>query len=186
MHWAPIPITEFTLPPPSSDFAVADKDIYRLLSRAPRRGFWLFAIAFIVLLAIGVDFRFCGKTLDSVLFFVIALLPGTGHFHVRHRLNVALWTCREPAAVFWAEPRQHGRRKYLLTLHTPAPVTLEAILTPEELITVLHWLRQRNPDALIGSYSPNDSFGRLSGYDLWSTEKKKQPNHERVSRARAR
>jgi len=51
MHWAPIPISEFALPPATVD--LSDVDIFRLLSRAPRRGFWITLIIFIVLIAFG-------------------------------------------------------------------------------------------------------------------------------------
>jgi hypothetical protein len=88
---------------------------------------------------------------------------------------IHLWITREPAAVYWAAPREYPQlatwsRKLesSVTLYTPAAGALEASLAHDELITVLHWLRQRNPDALIGSYSATDSDGRLSGNDPWS------------------
>src|SRR5436190_18134485 len=146
MHWAPIPIVEFTMPPLPSDFAVASERIFRLLSRAPRRGFWLSAFATIVLLTVAVV---CGATenmLAGALSFVLSVLAGTGHIMLRHKINVALWITREPAAVYWAEPRlRQQRSQYLLTLYTPAPVRLEVLLAHNELITVLHWLRHQNP-----------------------------------------
>jgi hypothetical protein len=169
MHWAPIPIVEFTLPPLPSDFAVASERIFRLLSRAPRRGFWLSALAAIALLTVAVV---CGSTdnmLAGALSFVLCVLAGTGHIMLRHKINVALWITREPAAVYWAEPRLRRQgSQYLLTLYTPAPVRLEVPLAYDELITVLQWLRRQNPGALIGTFSPGDSGGQLSGCDPWS------------------
>lgn len=177
MHWAPIPIAEFNVPTPPSDFEVADASIYRLLSRAPRRGFWLSAVAFVALLAITTIGCLVGYAFVGVLSFVLCVLAGTGHILIRHKLNVALWITREPAAVYWAElgqPPQQAiwsrKMARLLTLHTPAPVRLEAILSHGEMITVLQWLRQRNPAALIGSFAPDDSDGRLAGNDPWSSQ----------------
>jgi hypothetical protein len=170
MHWAPIPIAEFDLPPPVGR-DLTNEDVFRLLSRAPRRGFWLSAVGFILLVAIGMVAIEIGYPLGAVLCFVIAWGAVTGNLLIRHRINAALWVSREPAAVYWAAPRQWVHTTdYVLTLHTPAAVQLEAILTQDELIGVLHWLRQRNPDALIGSYSPSDSDGRLSGNDPWSPQ----------------
>ena len=174
MHWAPIPIAEFELPPASE---LSDGDVFRLLSRAPRRGFWLTAIAVIGLLTIGLIGVATGNTLLGVSFFVISVVPGTGNMLVRHNLNVALWIAREPVAVYWAEPKKRAqhliwtrRTEYLLTLRTPAPVQLDVLLAQNELIGFLHWLRRRNPDVLVGRFSPNDSDGRLSGKDPWSPQ----------------
>lgn len=166
MHWAPIPITEFDVP--SVEANLLDHDVYRLLSRACRRGFWLSAIAFVALLAAGFV---SAATEDAMLvasLSALAVAVGTGHIMLRHKLNAALWITREPAAVYWAELRGWPQDKTVLALHTPAPVRLEVILGQGELMLLLHWLRQRNPDALIGSYSPKDSNGRLSGSDPWS------------------
>lgn len=170
MHWAPIPIAEFDLPPPVG-FDLTNEDVFRLLSRASRRGFWLSAVTFIVLLPIGIVAIGIGYPLGGVSCFALAVGAGTGNLLIRHKLNAALWITREPAAVYWAVPRRWvPTTEFVLTLHTPAPVQLEAVLTQGELIGVLHWLRQRNPDALIGSYSPSDSDGRLSGNDPWSPQ----------------
>lgn len=94
-----------------------------------------------------------------------------------HSRDDTLWIAREPAAVYWAAPTQlrmplfwTRRTEYALTLHTPASLPLGAMLAQDELITILQWLRWRNPDALIGSYSPKDSNGRLSGNDPWSPQ----------------
>lgn len=166
MHWAPIPITEFGVP--SVEAHLPDGEVYRLLSRACRRGFWLSATAFVALLAAGLVSVAIGDVILGASLFALALVVGTGHIMVRHKLNAALWVTREPAAVYWAELREWPRDKTALILHTPAPVRLEVMLGHGELIPLLHWLRQRNPDTLIGSYSPNDSDGRLSGSDPWS------------------
>lgn len=169
MHWAPIPIVEFDLPSLPGGCDLADEDVFRLFSRAPRRGFWLTAVAFIILLAAGIAAVAIGYPLGGVSCVVLAVGAGTANLLLRHKINAALWISREPAAVYWAVPRQWVRKtQYVLTLHTPAPVHLDAILTQNELVRVVHWLRQRNPDALIGSYSPNDSGGLLSGNDPWS------------------
>lgn len=175
MHWAPIPIAEFALPPAPSDFHVADEDVFRLLSRAPRRGFWISAAGFIALLTGGLICFYTGYTLVGVLLFVFSVAAGTGNILVRHKINAAIWITREPAAVYWAAPREYPQMgawsrqiESSVTLYTPAAGALEASLAHDELITVLHWLRQRNPDALIGSYSATDSDGRLSGNDPWS------------------
>lgn len=167
MHWAPIPISEFALPPPTHD--LADEDVFRLLSRAPRRGWWLSAVAFVVLLAIGIIAIVSGYPVGGISCLAFAAGAGMGNLLLRLKMNAALWISREPAAVYWAAPRQWLRKaEYVLTLHTPAAVHLEVVLTQNELSGVLHWLHQRNPDALIGSYSPSDSDGRLSGNDPWS------------------
>jgi hypothetical protein len=169
MHWAPIPIFEFPLPPLEPDRAVASERISRLLSRAPRRGFWLSAITAIVLLTVAVVCGARHNMFAGSLSFVLSILAGTGHIMLRHKINLALWITREPAAVYWAEPRpRHQSSQFLLALHTPAPVRLEALLTHDELIMVLQWVRHQNPDALIGSFSPSDSGGQLSGRDPWS------------------
>jgi hypothetical protein len=176
VHWAPIPIAEFIVPTPPSDFDVAEASVYRLLSRAPRRGFWLSAVAFIALLALATIGCFGGYVFGGLLSCVLCVVAGTAHLLTRHKLNVALWITREPAAVYWAEPGQPAQQPIwsrktanLLTLHTPAPVRLEALLSHAEMITVLQWLRQRNPAVLVGSFSPNDSDGRLTGNDPWSS-----------------
>jgi len=178
MHWAPISVAEFDLPPPTGH-DLADGTVFRLLSRAPRRGFWLSAIGSIGLLVIGLLIIGLGGVfiVAGVSFLVLCLLIGTGHYLMRHKLNVALWITREPSAVYWAEPKEWAkpwnrtrRTEYLLTLHTPAPVRLEVLLAHEELIAFLHWLRRRNPDVLIGRFSPNDSNGKLSGDDPWSPQ----------------
>lgn len=177
MHWAPIPISEFTLLPQPPNGCVTDRDIFRLLSRAPRRGFWLSAIAFIILLAIGECFYLCGEKIVGGLIFAFGLLPGTGHILIRHKINLALWACREPAAVFWAEPKKWKTGStYMLRLHTPAPIILEAVLTHEELQTVLHWFHRRHPEGLIGEFWPGDSDGRLTGKDPWSNKQQEPPN----------
>lgn len=141
MHWAPIPIAEYALPPPPPDFDVADKVIFRLLSRATRRGFWLSALAFTTFLAIGVVVGLMENTLVGIFFWVLAVLAGTAHILIRDKLNVTLRSCREPATVYWAEPRQLGRHLFRtlgqvnsLTLHTPAPVRLEAILDNDAMV----------------------------------------------------
>lgn len=173
MHWAPIPIAEFVLPP-TAEFEIRDEVVFRLLNRAPRRGFCISALAFIVLLAVGIVACVTGYTPAGVISFVLSWAAGTGNLVIRHKLNAALWIAREPAAVYWAETRPwvvNRRTKYLLTLHTPAPVRLETLLSKDELMIVLLWLRRRNPDALIGSFSPSDSDGRLSGNDPWSPRK---------------
>jgi hypothetical protein len=171
MHWAPIPITEFDLTPSPVGLHFANDHVFRLLSRAPRRGFWLSAVAFIVLLALGIVAIEVGYPLAGVFCFVLTVAAGAGNLLLRHKINAARWISREPAAVYWAAPRQWVRAtEFVLTLHTPAAAQLEAVLTQEELMGVLHWLRQRNPDALIGSYSPNDSDGQLSGSDPWSPQ----------------
>ncbi len=171
MHWAPIPIAEFDLPPSPVGFDLTNEDVFRLLSRASRRGFWLSAVTFIVLLAIGIVAIGIGYLLGGVSCFALAVGAGTGNLLIRHKMNAAIWISREPAAVYWAAPRQWVRTsEFVLTLHTPAAVQLETVLTQDELIGLLHWLRQRNPDALIGSYSPSDSDGRLSGNDPWSPQ----------------
>lgn len=176
MHWVPIPIAEFALSP-TAEFDIRDEVVFRFLSRAPRRGFWISAIAFIGFLAIGIIGCGTGYTLAGVMFLVLGWAVGTGNILVRHKLNVAVWIIREPAAVYWAETRQWvqeliwtRRTNYSLTLHTPAPVRLEVLLTKDELMIVLLWLRRRNPDALIGSFSPSDSDGQLSGNDPWSPQ----------------
>jgi hypothetical protein len=177
MHWAPIPIIEFDLPP-SSGFDVPNAvHIFQLLSRGPRIAFWLSAFAFIVLTAIGLVALFTGYGAAGVLCLMLSWFAGVGHMLVRHKLDLALWITREPAAVYWAAPCQWdkqliwpGKSKYALTLHTPASLQLGALLAHHELIAVLHWLRQHNPDALIGSYSPKDSNGRLSGDDPFSQQ----------------
>jgi hypothetical protein len=176
MHWAPIPIAEFELPPPTGA-NLPDRDVFRLLSRAPRRGLWLTATGFIGLLTIGLVAVFIGNTLVGVSLFVLSVAAGTGHILVRHKINAALWVTREPAAVYWAEPKQWVQQRmkthrtvYALTLHTPAPIRLEVPLAEDEVIAVLHWLRHHNPDVLIGNFSPNDSGGRLSGNDPWSPQ----------------
>jgi hypothetical protein len=171
MHWAPIPIAEFALPQLPVGPELANDDVFRLLNRASRRGFWITAVAFVVLLSIGIVTIGLGNSLGGVLCFVLAVMAGIGNLLIRHRINVALWISREPAAVYWAAPREWVRKtEYMLTLHTPAPVHFEVILSHDELILFLHWLHQRNPDAIIGSYSPNDSEGRLSGSDPWSPQ----------------
>jgi hypothetical protein len=173
MHWAPIPIVEFPLPPPA-DADTTDADIFRILSRAARRRFWITAFAMCVFLAIAIVGSIVSK-LVSIVFIVLGLAAGTGHILNRHTLNLALWISREPAAVYWAEPKQINLQLFWsqvtvnsLALHTPAPWGLEPTLRQDELMAVLHWLRRRNPDALIGTYSPTDSDGRLSGNDPWS------------------
>jgi hypothetical protein len=171
MHWAPIPIAEFDIPQPPVRGDFASEDVFRLLARTPRRGFWLTAVAFSVLLAIGLVAIRIGLPILSVSCFIFALGAGTGNYTLRNKLNAALWVSREPAAVYWASPSILGRTtKYVLRLHTPAPVHLDAVLTHAEVIGVIHWLRKRNPDALIGTYSPNDSDGKLSGTDPWSPQ----------------
>lgn len=171
MHWAPIPIAEFDIPPLPIGCDVTNEDVFRLLRRAPRRGFWLTAVAVPVLLAIGLVAIGIGSPLFGVSCFVFAVVAGTENLLIRHKLNAALWISREPAAVYWAAPNSCGRTaKYVLTLHTPTAVHLDADLTHDELIGVIHWLRKRNPDALIGTFSPNDSDGRLSGSDPWSPQ----------------
>jgi hypothetical protein len=176
MHWAPIPIAEFPLQPPA-DADTTDADIFRILSRAARRGFWITAFAMCIFLAIAVAGSIASMFV-SIVFTVLALAAATGHLLIRHTLNLALWISREPAAVYWAEPRQINRQLFWfqvtvnsLALHTPAPVRLEPTLRQDELMAVLHWLRRRNPDALIGTYSPTDSDARLSGNDPWSPAK---------------
>ena len=177
MHWAPIPIAEFDIPPLPFGYDLAKDDVFRLLCRAPRRGFWLTAVAMPVLLAIGLVAIRVGFPLLGVTCFVFAVGAGTGNLLIRHKLNAALWISREPASVYWAAPIRWGRTtKYLLTLHTPGPVQLDAILTHDELIGFVYWLRKGNPDALIGSYSPNDSDGRLSGNDPWSPQSSSRPS----------
>lgn len=175
MHWAAIPIAELDLPSPAES-DLSDDDVFRMLSRAPRRGAWLSALASIGLFTIGLG-AFIGNAFVGVPLIALGVVAGTGHMLLRHKLNAALWITREPAAVYWAEPQTwtqyriwSRRTKYRLTLHTPAPVRLEVILAQDELIAFLHWLRQRNPDVLIGSFSPNDSDGRLSGNDPWSQQ----------------
>ncbi len=176
MHWAPIPIAEFDLPSPAGP-ELPDGEVFRLLSRAPRRGFWLSAITFIGLLIVGLVGVSIGNTLGGVSLFVVSAVAGAGHIFVRHKMNTVLWITREPAAIYWAEPRKWvhyriwtRRTEYLLTLHTPAPVRLEVPLAEDELIAFLHWLCQRNPDALIGCFSPDDSDGRLTGNGPWSPQ----------------
>ena len=176
MHWAPIPIAEFVLPS-TAEFDIQDEVVFRFISRAPRRGFCITAVAFIGFLAVGIIACVTGYTLAGVLLLVLGWAAGMGNILVRHKLNVALWIIHEPAAVYWAETRQWvqtlvwtRRTKYFLTLHTPAPVRLETLLTKDELMIVLLWLRRRNPEALIGSFSPNDSDGQLSGNDPWSPQ----------------
>jgi hypothetical protein len=173
MHWAPIPVSEFALP--AADCDIADEDIYRLLSRAPRRGFWLTALLLVVLISFGFVACASENPLAGVLFIVLGTFAGTGHILIRDKLNAALWIAREPAAVYWAEPGNPNQQLFaafygvhVLTLHTPAPVRLDALVTSGELFTVLHWIRRRNPDALIGNFSPHDSDGRLLGTDPWS------------------
>jgi hypothetical protein len=171
MHWAPIPIAEFDIPPLPIGCDLASEDVFRLLGRAPRRGFWLTAVAIPVLIAIGLVAIVIGSPVLGVSCFIFAVGAGTGNLLIRHKLNAVLWVSREPAAVYWAAPTSWGRTtKYVLTLHTPAAVHLGAVLTHNELIGVIYWLRKRNPDALIGTYSPNDSDGKLSGSDPWSPQ----------------
>lgn len=171
MHWAPIPIAEFELPPLPVGCELANEDVFRLLSRAPRRGLWLTSVAFLVLLVIGIVAIGIGYPLGGVSCLVFAIGAGTGNILLRHKLNAALWISVEPAAIYWAAPRKWVRTtEYMLKLHTLAPVHLETVLTHDDLIRVLHWIHQRNPDALIGTYSPNDSDGRLSGNDPWSPQ----------------
>jgi hypothetical protein len=177
MHWAPIPIAEFEFPPLPVGFDFGSDDVVRLLCRAPRRGFWLTAVAFPVLLAIGLVAITVSSPLLGVMCFVFAVGAGTGNLLLRHKLNAAIWISREPAAVYWAAPKSWGRTtKYVLTLHTPAPVHLDAVVTHDELIGFVYWLRKENPDVLIGSYSPNDSDGRLSGNDPWSQQRSSRPS----------
>jgi hypothetical protein len=175
MHWAPIPIAELALPPTTSDFAITQDDIYRRLTRAPRRGFWLTAIAMIVFIAIAFVSGSIGRILVGGSFFAFAVLAGTCHIMIRHKLNVAIWISHEPAAVYWAQPGHFiqklggiSRSMDSLTLHTPASVRFEVTMPRDDLLAVLQWLRQRNPAVLIGYYSPDDSDGQLSGSDPWS------------------
>lgn len=174
MHWAPIPIVEFALPP-ASDVAISDEDVFRLISRGPWRGGNLSAAALIGFLAVSVVAFLTGNVIVGLIFCTLGVAAGTAHILSRHAINLALWIVREPAAVYWAEPRQfvqqllfYRRTVTSLAFHTPAPVRLEPVLAQEELVLVLSWLRQRHPDALIGSFSPDDSDGRLSGNDPWS------------------
>jgi hypothetical protein len=177
MHWAPIPIAEFDIPPLPSGCELENEEVFRLLCRAPRRGFWLTAVAIPLLLAIGIVAIGIGLPLVGVSCFVFALAASVGNLLIRHKLNAALWVSREPAAIYWAAPSRWGRTtKYVLTLHTLAPVHLDAILTHDELIGFVYWLRKQNPDVLIGSYSPNDSDGRLSGNDPWSQKSSSRPS----------
>ncbi len=177
MHWAPIPIAEFDIPPLPSGCELENGEVFRLLCRAPRRGFWLTAVAIPMLLAIGIVGVGIGLPLVGVSCFVLAVGASVGNLLIRHKLNAALWVSREPAAIYWAAPSRWGRTaKYVLTLYTLAPVHLDAILTHDELIGFVYWLRKQNPDVLIGSYSPNDSDGRLSGDDPWSKERSSRPS----------
>ncbi|MFT7172300.1 MAG: hypothetical protein ACI9NQ_000509 [Paracoccaceae bacterium] len=172
MHQALIPTRAFD---PGSSTTFEDStpaDIYRRLTVAPRRGFWITAAISITMVAVGIVLFGGGERLLAVVCLTVALVMGTLHYLARHKLNVALWVSREPWAVYWAEPRgmrlNYGftsQKKVFLALHTPAQVGFEAAMRYEDIIFVLRWLRHHNPSCLIGFYSPDDSDGRLSGDD---------------------
>ena len=172
MHQAFIPVREFD-PGSSTKFEdSAPADIYRRLTVAPRRGLWITAVIFILMMAAGVVLCGVAERLLGAFFLAVALVMGTLHYLARHKLNVALWISREPWAVYWAEPRgmrlDYGftsQTKTFLALHTPAQTGFEAAMRYEDIIFVLRWLRHHNPSCLVGFYCPDDSDGRLSGGD---------------------
>jgi hypothetical protein len=174
MHWAAIPIAEFQIPA-SSGPILSDRDAFRMMSRASRKGFWLSAVFFVVLAATGYTCVIIGQQIIAAVCFVLSVAGWVVHTLSRREINLALWISREPAAVYWAEPetliRKLGKFRladWVLRFHTPAPMLLEVTLSDDDLTALIEWLHQGNPNVLIGTYSPADSDGRLSGGDPWA------------------
>ncbi|MCX7387349.1 MAG: hypothetical protein NTX48_11840 [Planctomycetales bacterium] len=87
---------EFDLPPLPGGCDLANEDVFRLFSRAPRRGFWLTAVAFVVLLAAGIAAVAIGYPLGGVSCVVFAVGAGTANLLLRHKINAEQNRDRDP------------------------------------------------------------------------------------------
>ena len=67
-----------------------------MFSLAPRRGFWLTAVAFVVLLAAGIAAVAIGYPLGGVSCVVFAVGAGTANLLLRHKINAAQNRDRDP------------------------------------------------------------------------------------------
>ncbi len=139
---------------------IQSKDIYRQLSRRPRRGRVVFGTLSLAFAALGGAALATGGS-GALAALIVGLLFGLGYLHVRERDDSARRIAEGPHSVFWVHastiPLQNP---WLFSLTTLSFVVLhlrdgrqfEVALPPDEMEHFIQWLRQQNPSVRLGAY----------------------------------
>lgn len=155
-----IPVSQLVEPGEAAVSILSSDDIYRLLATQFRRGCAIgsifsvigFVSFFIIVFLCHNVTLAIGSIVWSISFRVFAMLSYQ-KIRLAHHLSV------EPRLVYWAHPQRSLIRsrliKYkheLLTLHSRTGQSLEVAMSREQILSVITWLRQQNPDIRVGDY----------------------------------
>jgi len=140
-------------------------EVYRLLSRRPRRGRIIFGTLSLAFPVFGGFALATDRVAWAVAAFFAGLLFGLGFRHVWERDASAWSVAQDPQLVYWAHPTkipaQNGwlfafTRLRFLTLHLRDGRQFEAGLPPDEMSLFVSWLTEQNPTVRMGTHDSTE------------------------------
>ena len=160
MKFEAIPILELSVPDGVTLPKLSADDVYRLLATKVLRGRFFGAVLFVLSLGGLV----CSLTIFPSAPWAIAsalggALFGFVFYRSRQKLDLARRISNEPQLVYWAHPTllrqtQGGQTidSTFITLHSRSGASFEVAVSRDQLLAIVVWLREHNPNIRLGPY----------------------------------
>ncbi len=158
MKFESIPLTELILPDDGSIPELTAGDICRLLSTKVLRGRLICGIVFAASM-IGFAYAWMepGKIPWAAASILLGFLSAFGFYTANQKLDLARRISADPTLVYWAHPTVLRQRvggatidSTFITLHSRNARTFEVGMSRKEMLAVVSWLRDHNPEIRLG------------------------------------